>query len=184
VGFDTSYGAAGVFYEGVFAGGNSNGKIVAMGFPFETIYPSEVRITLMGKLLDFFYDVTDIEQNVSENLPSEFLLFQNYPNPFNPSTTIKYQIPQSSVISNPQRGERSQDLNNTEISPSGRNDMLEVNLKVFDILGREVETLISQPQNPGTYKITFNASALSNGVYYYRLSAGEFKKTMKMILLK
>jgi hypothetical protein len=61
---------------------------------------------------------------------------------------------------------------------------MNVNLTIFDVLGREVETLVNQPQNPGIYQVTFNASALSNGVYYYRLSSGEFKKTMKMILLK
>jgi hypothetical protein len=188
VGFDTSYGAAGVFYEGTFPGGNNDGKIVAMGFPFETIYPAEVRNTVMGKLLDFFYDVTDIEQTVSENLPSDFLLFQNYPNPFNPTTTIKYSIPSNNAISNPLPGERSL---NSEIpnhtsksSVTVRDDNMNVNLTIFDVLGREVETLVNQPQNPGIYQVTFNASALSNGVYYYRLSSGEFNKTMKMMVMK
>ena len=184
MGFDTSYGSAGVFYEGIFPGGNNHGKIVIMGFPFETIYPTEIRNTFMNELLDFFFDVTDINLGYEDNLPTQFLLFQNYPNPFNPTTTIKYTIPSTSVISNPLEGERSQDLNNIEIFPSGRNDLLEVNLSVFDVLGRKVETLVNRPQNPGTYQVDFNASSLSNGVYYYRLTFGTFTKTMKMIVLK
>ena len=132
------------------------------------------------------------------------ILYQNYPNPFNPSTTIKYSIPSSTVISNPQRGERSQNLNNMEIFPDGRNDMLKVSLKVYDILGREIVTLVNKHQKPGNYEVEFNCHSgeggnLTSGVYFYRLTAGastrlsadksgsiieNFVETKKLILIK
>lgn len=93
--------------------------------------------------------------------PREFALFQNYPNPFNPSTTIKYAIPSNA-----------------------KSEMLNVKIAIFDILGREVETLINQKQQPGNYEVVFNASHLSSGTYFYRLTAGNFSKTMKFIILK
>lgn len=93
---------------------------------------------------------------VKAELPNQFKLNQNYPNPFNPSTVISYQVPVSS----------------------------EVNLKVFDMLGREVATLVNSRQSAGEYKVNFDASAFSSGMYIYRLSAGEFMQTRKMILIK
>jgi hypothetical protein len=89
-------------------------------------------------------------------LPTTFKLGQNYPNPFNPSTTIPIQVP---------RTER-------------------VVLKVFDVLGREVATLLNETLSANEYLIPFNAGALSSGVYFYRVQAGEFVETKKMILLK
>jgi len=98
------------------------------------------------------------------------LLFQNYPNPFNPSTTIKYSIPNVET----RRG----------VSPL-------VTLKIYDILGREVVSLVDQKQNPGNYEVVFNASHLSSGTYFYRLVSGtstgsvtDFSKTMKLLLVK
>jgi hypothetical protein len=88
--------------------------------------------------------------------PGKFSLSQNYPNPFNPSTVIEYSI-----------------------SHSGH-----VELRVYDALGREVRTLVSSIQNPGSYSVTFNASGLSSGVYFYRLTAGEFDRVKRMILIK
>lgn len=91
-----------------------------------------------------------------ENLPTVFALYPNYPNPFNPTTTIKFSIP------NPQF----------------------VTLKVFDILGREVTTLVNEEKLPGNYEIQFDGSNLPSGVYFYRLQAGSFSDTKKFILLK
>ncbi|NOX66748.1 MAG: T9SS type A sorting domain-containing protein, partial [Chlorobi bacterium] len=104
---------------------------------------------------------TDVEKDRSENLPKKFVLYQNYPNPFNPSTTIKYQIP-SNVKS---------ETSNTK-------------LIVYDILGREVATLVNEKQKPGNYEIVFNASNLPSGIYFYSMHAGEFNSVKKMILLK
>ncbi len=92
-----------------------------------------------------------------EDLSSDsFQLHQNYPNPFNPSTTISYQIP-SAVF---------------------------VTLKVFDAIGNQVASLVNEPNQAGNYKVSFEAQAIPSGVYHYRLKAGEFVETRKMILFK
>jgi minor extracellular serine protease Vpr len=96
-----------------------------------------------------------------ETLPQSYQLYNNYPNPFNPSTVIGYQLPKSTSVQ----------------------------LKVYDILGREVSILVNEFQLAGTYKIIFNANnaggyALPSGVYFYRLQAGTFSQTKKFVLLK
>jgi len=95
------------------------------------------------------------------NLPSEFMLYQNYPNPFNPSTIISYSIPKlESKLTVP------------------------VKLKVYDVLGREVITLIDQEVKSGNYIVSFNANGVSSGIYYAQIVAGDYLKTIKMLLLK
>jgi photosystem II stability/assembly factor-like uncharacterized protein len=103
--------------------------------------------------------ITEVE-NVNLK-PSRFSLEQNYPNPFNPSTTIKYSIPLN---------ERSKTLN--------------VQLVVYDILGREVATLVNQKQKPGSYEVEWNANKFPNGVYFYKINIAEYSEVRKMILLK
>jgi hypothetical protein len=131
---------------------------------------------------DFKLPVVGIKDN--SHLPDEFSLSQNYPNPFNPTTTIEYKIP-SSVISNPNEmsGEKS-----PKISPFGRNDNVQVTLKIYDILGREVTTLIDAKQRPGVYKVEWNATSvsrrISSGVYFYQLRTDNYVRTNKMMLLK
>ena len=98
--------------------------------------------------------------------PLKFQLSQNYPNPFNPSTKIKYSIPSAHSP-----------------LPGGARGGL-VTLKVYDILGREVATLVNEKQQPGNYELTFDGSKLSSGIYFYKLTAGNFIETKKMILLK
>jgi Secretion system C-terminal sorting domain len=95
-------------------------------------------------------------------VPEEYALMQNYPNPFNPSTTIKYQLPKSGIVT----------------------------LKVYDILGREVTTLVDGFKIEGRYEATFNASSLASGVYLYRLqvnarstSSGQDYVTVKKMLM-
>jgi hypothetical protein len=97
---------------------------------------------------------TDVE-GVSE-MPVEFNLDVNYPNPFNPSTTIAYQLPRQSHVT----------------------------LKVYDVLGREVATLVNGIEEPGNKTVSFNAGNLPSGVYYYRLQAGNYIETKKLVLLK
>ncbi len=106
--------------------------------------------------------------NVKNNLQNDYKLSQNYPNPFNPTTTIKYQIPEHSAQTNVA----------SDFSPSN------VELKIYDILGKEVTTLVNKKQNPGNYKVIFDASNLSSGVYYYQLKIGRFTETKKMLLLR
>ncbi|MCW8803295.1 MAG: T9SS type A sorting domain-containing protein [Ignavibacteriaceae bacterium] len=98
--------------------------------------------------------VSSVEQETT--LPTEYILSQNYPNPFNPSTKIKYSVPQSSNVV----------------------------IKVFDILGNEIETLVNEEKSVGTYEITWYAENLPSGVYFYQLKAGSFIETKKMVLLK
>lgn len=98
-----------------------------------------------------------------ENLPEDFILYQNYPNPFNPKTNISYTIPAS-------------------LNPSKGGTL--VTLKIYDILGSEIVTLLNEEQPAGTYEVGFNASQLSSGIYFYQLTAGEFIQTKKMIYLK
>ncbi len=104
--------------------------------------------------------VSEVNSEI-ENIPTEFSLSQNYPNPFNPSTIIKYSVPkiinnQSSII----------------------------NLKIYDILGNEIATLVNEQMAPGNYNISFDASGLSSGIYFYKLTDGKNYLTKKMILLK
>jgi predicted GH43/DUF377 family glycosyl hydrolase len=117
--------------------------------------------------------VTDVEDELS-SLPNEFALDQNYPNPFNPSTTIKYSIPKA-VKSLP--GEVTQSVTKT-----GERSI--VNLTIYDVLGREVATLVNEHQGPGNYQVSFDASLLSSGVYFYKLTAGKHISTKKMLMIK
>ncbi len=129
---------------------------------------------------NFSYIPVGIEDTKTKTIPTKFVLEQNYPNPFNPTTTIKYTIP-SSVITTPKRGEISL---SSKISPSGRNDITNVRLTIYDILGREVTTLVNKQQKPGNYKVTFDVSNISSGVYFYKLRTGSYSKTKKMILMR
>ena len=106
--------------------------------------------------------VTDVEI-IDDNIPEEFSLSQNFPNPFNPSTKIKFTI-LSSVI-------QSEAKNLTT-------------LKIYDVLGNEVATLVNEELTTGEYEVEFNGEGLTSGVYYYQLSAGDFIQTEKMILIK
>ncbi|MCB9219919.1 MAG: T9SS type A sorting domain-containing protein [Ignavibacteriales bacterium] len=112
------------------------------------------------KVLPLYDNTTDVESEI--NLPTKFELSQNYPNPFNPTTIIKYSVP--NVVSN-------FSSNNVE-------------LKVYDVLGREIKTLVNQKQKAGNYEVSFDAKELSSGVYFYRLQSGDFIQTKKMMLLK
>jgi len=107
----------------------------------------------LGQMVPAQY--TQTEEMLAE-LPSEYTLRQNYPNPFNPSTTIGYDLPQSS----------------------------EVRLDVYNVLGQRVATLVNMAQQAGRHEITMDASHLSSGVYFYHFTAGEFRQIKKMMLLK
>jgi hypothetical protein len=102
-----------------------------------------------------FSTVSGVSGN-ENGIPKVFDLKQNYPNPFNPVTKIHYEVPKTGYVS----------------------------IKVFDMLGREVSTLVNGNVQAGYYAFDFDASALTSGVYFYKMTAGSFEKTMKMIVLK
>jgi hypothetical protein len=99
--------------------------------------------------------VADVVEHFT-TVPTEFRLFQSYPNPFNPSTTIKFSLPVDRFVS----------------------------LKVYDMLGREVATLMSEEVHAGTYQREWDATRFASGVYYYRIAAGEYLDTKKTVLIK
>lgn len=113
----------------------------------------------MNMIWDALYTYSSTIPTFVENdeaTPSEYILSQNYPNPFNSSTIIKYSIPKSSLVT----------------------------LKIFNTLGEEIETLVNEEKPVGNYEVNFNANTLPSGVYLYRLQAGDYVQTRKMILLK
>ncbi len=99
----------------------------------------------------------------SNPVPFKYTLFQNYPNPFNPVTKIKFEIPENG---------KSKIENGI------------VSLKIYDLLGKEIETLVNESLMPGTYEAEFDGSSLPSGVYFYSLTSGDFSETKKMVLLK
>lgn len=111
--------------------------------------------------------LTSVDEN--EELIYEFSLHQNYPNPFNPSTTIKFTVGTPPRPS-PYQGE-------------GEREGL-VLLRIYDILGREIKTLLNKQMQPGTHEVTFDASNLPSGVYFYRLTSGNNSQTKKMLLMR
>lgn len=114
--------------------------------------------------LDFIATTIPTSLETENTLVTDYYLAQNYPNPFNPSTKIRYSIP--SVIAS----ETKQSAN--------------VTLKVYDILGNEVTTLVNEEKPAGVYEVEFNARNLSSGIYFYKLSSGSFTETKKMTVIK
>jgi hypothetical protein len=124
--------------------------------------------------------VTSVENDIE--IPTEFSLEQNYPNPFNPSTKIRFVIP---IPNN-----RERNLKDFS-SQAPRNDNMQVTLKVYDILGKEVATLVNEEKPAGVYEVEFDASNLSSGIYFYRINiqsdkadTGKFSEIKKMVLIK
>jgi hypothetical protein len=102
------------------------------------------------------FDFTPVTSVQDENIPSRFLLYQNYPNPFNPTTNIKFDLPKETNVS----------------------------LKIYNILGEEISSLVDKIMSAGDHIIEFNGSQLSSGMYFYKLKAGEYVQTKKMLLIK
>jgi len=100
--------------------------------------------------------VSNVIENKDNSIPKQFNLFQNFPNPFNPKTIIKYQIPELSFVT----------------------------LKVYDVLGNEIVTLVNEEKVAGNYEVKFGTSVLTSGIYFYQLKVKEHIETRKMLLLK
>ncbi len=147
-------GGAGVKYAGTFGSSDKEGMLIHFSVPYESFYPEEARTDLMKGILDYFEKVSSVNDN--EMVVTEYSLEQNYPNPFNPSTTISYSLAE--------RGH--------------------VTVKVYDVLGKEVATLVNRERESGSYKVNFNASNLASGMYIYMIKAGDFTSSKKMMLVK
>jgi lysophospholipase L1-like esterase len=123
------------------------------------LHPDTAGYKKMGESIDLNLFVGELSTGMnekSENLPNTFSLLQNYPNPFNPTTTISFGLPVKSYVS----------------------------LKIFDSLGREAATIVSKEMSAGSHSKEWNASNMSSGIYFYRLQAGSFTETKKLVLLR
>jgi len=167
-----------IFFAGLTSGTGTSGVVLStnnganwitknQGFTVTYPFPPDVKSILISG--NFIYagtegqsiwrrsliDITDIK-NINSSLPEKYSLLQNYPNPFNPSTNIRYQITNNKFVK----------------------------ITVYDLLGKEIETLVNEKQSPGTYEVTFDGSNYPSGVYFYKLSSGDFSETKKMVLIK
>jgi photosystem II stability/assembly factor-like uncharacterized protein len=137
---------------------------IADGLPTVSVYDMKIHPTenylaigTHGRSM-YMVDLSQVVNNVQNQstIPESFKLYQNYPNPFNPTTKLSFIIGNSSFVT----------------------------LKVYDVLGKEVATLVNEEKSSGKYSVNFNANNLASGIYFYKLQAGNFTKTMKMILMK
>jgi hypothetical protein len=183
VGIDAkSIGVGDKYYVYTFTGGTDNGdfspNVYINGYgpntnhwgPYDELsnipadsYPigSEIKFASPARSVQMIMieggnNYVSVDDETSSKITHSFELSQNYPNPFNPSTLISYQLPTGSFVA----------------------------LKVFDVLGREVETLVNERQNAGNHSVQFNASNLPSGVYFYRIEAGTYHDAKKLLLLK
>ena len=117
---------------------------------------------------------TFVYAEAAPSAPDGFRLFDNYPNPFNPTTNIRFTI--VSAQSGSASAKKTAD-------GSGGNRQL-TSVKVYDVLGREVATLVDGVKEPGTYTVQFSGSGLASGVYFYRLTAGSYLATRRMMLVR
>ncbi|MCS7013261.1 MAG: T9SS type A sorting domain-containing protein [Chloroherpetonaceae bacterium] len=153
-----------IFYRGIFDDPSpANGRLDnegLVGADYLVNFPATIPVGSTATVRAVFAggnaSLSAPERDLSAPVARQYRLEQNYPNPFNPSTTIRFSIPTAE----------------------------NVQLDVFDVLGRKVATLVDQRLAAGTYTVQFNATNLSSGMYFYRISAGNFRQTMKMMLVK
>lgn len=150
---------------GIYRNGEQKALFTSQNVPFPENHVSAVRLIAPGRLLIGFwlhggavltYDESLVTGSLAEDLPSDLKLHQNYPNPFNPATVLRFEVPGD----------------------------LEVQLAVYDVLGRRVTTLVNERMEAGYHEAVFDASGLASGVYLYRLRAGEMMLTRKMMLVR
>jgi hypothetical protein len=149
---------------------DGNGNLFLIPAPEGLKYAGLYKFNITNKTIDSLGNtnlrnlrsIAFVPQNITSvydfanNIPQTYNLYQNYPNPFNPTTTIQFSIPERT----------------------------NVKLSIFDVLGREIQTIVNDELSAGTYKFNFNANYLSSGIYFYRLDAGKFSSVKKMILMK
>ncbi|MEW6061236.1 MAG: T9SS type A sorting domain-containing protein [Bacteroidota bacterium] len=140
----------------VAAAANNDRNSFFLAIPFETIHAKVHRDTLMKKILNYFGLTTSVVRRNATEAPTKFSLEQNYPNPFNPATTIRFTLPVSGFTS----------------------------LKIFDVLGKNVATLVNEELAPGSYSLQWNATGFASGLYFYRLESNNYSMTKKLIVAK
>jgi hypothetical protein len=153
---------AGTWSQGVYRMKNSDLSWKSVGLPgvYVTSFAADNGNLFAATMFNTVWKstisaLTDVKET-SGKIPTEFVLSQNFPNPFNPTTTINYSVSKNSSVI----------------------------LKVFNIMGKEVETLVNEQKTAGNYEVKFDAGKLSSGVYFYQLKSGDFISTKKLILLK
>ncbi|MCX6142191.1 MAG: T9SS type A sorting domain-containing protein, partial [Ignavibacteriales bacterium] len=154
VSLDTSSGFSGVSYQGYYPSGVRPGMSIVLGFPFETIYPQNLRTQVLGRILSYFGTISAVDPG--ESTPKRFALYQNYPNPFNPTTTIRYDLPSDSFVV----------------------------IRIFNALGQCVDKVVDARLSAGQHSVNWNASHIPSGIYFYRLEANNRLETKKMLVLK
>jgi hypothetical protein len=158
--YGESNALAAVSYNGKFGNSSQEGSLFYLALPFETISTLEKRTYLMSKVMQYFGLIpVGVHTDFDENVTS-FSLNQNYPNPFNPSTVISFSLPKKGIVK----------------------------LRVYDILGSEIVTLVDEEMNAGNYRFDFDSNKINkniaSGILLYRLETEEFTQTKKMIFLK
>ncbi|MBT8391626.1 MAG: T9SS type A sorting domain-containing protein [Ignavibacteriaceae bacterium] len=145
-----------VAVRSVHNGMSGTGKVVFTAFGFETIANDDTRSLFAEKIIEWLSSPTNVEEDPYSTFPVQFDLLQNYPNPFNPVTSIKFSVPETSPVT----------------------------IKVFDVLGNEVAILVDEVKTAGSYKVFYDGSETSSGIYFYQMKAGNFISVKKMSVLK
>jgi len=146
---------AGNQYAGVFGASSIDAKLIYLSFPLETIADDSAFNKVIKKAVQFFQSISSITSE-EINSAQSFSLEQNFPNPFNPETKIKFTVAQEQMVI----------------------------IKVYDFLGNEIETLLNEFRQPGTYTVSFSPKNISTGVYFYHSNLGGNRQTRKMIFIK
>jgi len=157
----TAHKVGGIQYEGLLGDGDTPGKLVYLGFPFETIYPDSTRNIIMENTLQFLSSAASASEPSVNTVPEEIVLAQNFPNPFNAETVVQYSLPVDA----------------------------DVLLIIYDTTGRHIKTLVNSRKNTGYHSVTWDATndvgqRVSSGVYLYRISTGTYSQTRRLVVLQ
>jgi hypothetical protein len=157
----------GVYHLNELTEGNVEIIVNRLGFTGDSVTINLTPTSNLDSINFYLYRYPRLLMGIKQSgeIPEEFKLYQNYPNPFNPVTKIKFSIP-SNEFSISQRGEGI------------------VTLKIYNVQGKEIATLINESLQPGTYEVAFDGTNLSSGIYFYRITAGNFVATKKMLVIK
>lgn len=151
-----SNGCAGLQYRGTFGTSSVEGQLIYLGFPLESVYPDSMQDVIMKCVLNYFNFDVEMTDVKPIDLPEICTLEQNYPNPFNPMTSINFHLSANT----------------------------HVDLSIYDVKGKKIATLISGNKAAGSYNVNWDASPYSSGLYVYRLQAGDYVQSRKMLLMK